>query len=173
MFTAAVPSASSPAACSVPSLMRSGAFYGGQQRLFSIAARCPRMAPAISVPAFPVVEAKASTSRENRTARHKRIRKKRPRMSVFRSNKHIYVQVVDDTRMHTLAAASTMQKSVSEEVNYSSGPTIEVARKIGEVIAKACLEKGITKVAFDRGGYPYHGRIEALATAAREGGLQF
>ncbi|KAG9460034.1 hypothetical protein H6P81_004542 [Aristolochia fimbriata] len=126
-----------------------------------------------------VIECKAATRRENRTARHVRVRKKvngtpeRPRMSVFRSNKHIYVQVIDDTKMHTLASASTMQKPDSEEFDYSSGPTLEVAKKVGETIAKACLEKGITKVAFDRGGYPYHGRIEALADAAREQGLEF
>ncbi|KAK9286092.1 hypothetical protein L1049_014472 [Liquidambar formosana] len=128
---------------------------------------------------FPIVEAKAKTRREDRTARHSRIRKKvegtpeRPRLCVFRSNKHLYAQVIDDTKMHTLASASTMQKPISEEFNYSSGPTIEVAKKVGEVIAKSCLEKGITKVAFDRGGYPYHGRVEALADAARDHGLQF
>lgn len=97
----------------------------------------------------------------------------RPRLCVFRSNKHLYVQVIDDTKMHTLAAVSTMQKLVSEESDYSSGPTVEVAKRVGEIIAKSCLEKGITKVAFDRGGYPYHGRVEALAEAAREHGLQF
>ncbi|CAM8893058.1 unnamed protein product [Rhodiola kirilowii] len=97
----------------------------------------------------------------------------RPRLCVFRSNKHIHVQVIDDSKMHTLAAASTQQKAISEEIDYTSGPTIEVAKKIGEAIAKSCLEKGIVKVAFDRGGYPYHGRIEALADAAREHGLQF
>ncbi|XP_059285793.1 large ribosomal subunit protein uL18c-like [Lycium ferocissimum] len=96
----------------------------------------------------------------------------RPRLCVFRSNKHIYVQVIDDSKMHTLASASTMQKPISEEFDYSAGPTAEVAKKV-EVIAKACLEKGNTKVAFDRGGYPYHGRIEALAEAARENGLHF
>uniref|UniRef100_A0A2N9EID8 Large ribosomal subunit protein uL18c n=1 Tax=Fagus sylvatica TaxID=28930 RepID=A0A2N9EID8_FAGSY len=156
-----------------------------------------------------VVEAKARTRREDRTARHYRIRKKvegtteRPRLCVFRSNKHLYVQVIDDTKMHTLASASTMQKPISEEFDYSSGPTLDklgnlsmcacgglrlgefvdlklriveerdVAKKVGEIIAKSCLEKGITKVAFDRGGYPYHGRVEALANAAREHGLQF
>ncbi|XP_060173960.1 large ribosomal subunit protein uL18c isoform X2 [Lycium barbarum] len=125
------------------------------------------------------IEAKAKTRREDRTARHIRIRKKvegtteRPRLCVFRSNKHIYVQVIDDSKMHTMASASTMQKPISEEFDYSAGPTAEVAKKVGEAIAKACLEKGITKVAFDRGGYPYHGRIEALAEAARENGLQF
>ncbi|KAL9268188.1 Large ribosomal subunit protein uL18c-like protein [Drosera capensis] len=85
----------------------------------------------------------------------------------------MYAQVIDDSSMHTLAAVSTMQKSISEEFNISSGATIEVATKIGELIAKKCLEKGITKVAFDRGGYVYHGRIKALADAAREHGLNF
>ncbi|PSS35898.1 50S ribosomal protein [Actinidia chinensis var. chinensis] len=126
-----------------------------------------------------IVEAKATTRRQDRTARHIRIRKKvegtteRPRLCVFRSNKHLYVQVIDDSKMHTLASASTMQKPISEEFDFSSGPTIDVAKKIGEVIAKACLEKGITKVAFDRGGYSYHGRVQALADEARENGLQF
>ncbi|XP_022955675.1 50S ribosomal protein L18, chloroplastic-like [Cucurbita moschata] len=125
------------------------------------------------------VQAKATTRREDRQARHSRIRKKvegtseRPRLSVFRSNKHLYVQVIDDSKMHTLAAVSTMQKSISEGLDYTAGPTIEVAKKVGEAIAKSCLEKGISKVAFDRGGYPYHGRVEALADAAREHGLQF
>ncbi|CAL5187032.1 unnamed protein product [Lathyrus oleraceus] len=126
-----------------------------------------------------VVEAKSTTRREDRTARHVRIRKKvdgtteRPRLSVFRSNKHLFVQVIDDTKMHTLASASTMQKTIAEEFNYTSGPTIEVAKRVGEIIAKSCLEKGITKVAFDRGGYPYHGRVKAIADAAREHGLEF
>ncbi|PPD94592.1 hypothetical protein GOBAR_DD08383 [Gossypium barbadense] len=97
----------------------------------------------------------------------------RPRLCVFRSNKHLYVQVIDDSKMHTLASGSTMQKPICEEFNYTSGPTIEVAKKVGEFIAKSCLEKGITKVAFDRGGYPYHGRVQALADSAREHGLQF
>ncbi|PON91188.1 Ribosomal protein [Trema orientale] len=126
-----------------------------------------------------VVQSKAKTRQEDRIARHARIRKKvegtpeRPRLSVFRSNKHLYVQVIDDSKMHTLASASTVQKPISEEFDYTSGPTLEVAKKVGEAIAKACLEKGITKVAFDRGGYPYHGRVESLANAAREHGLQF
>ncbi|XP_062110982.1 large ribosomal subunit protein uL18c-like [Humulus lupulus] len=138
----------------------------------------PRL-PSITRPQSLVVVAKAKTRQEDRIARHARIRKKvegtteRPRLCVFRSNKHLYVQVIDDTKMHTLASASTVQKPISEEFDYSSGPTIEVARKVGEVIAKSCLEKGITKVAFDRGGYPYHGRVEAIASAAREHGLDF
>ncbi|KAK3189985.1 hypothetical protein Dsin_029546 [Dipteronia sinensis] len=133
----------------------------------------------LPLPSLVIVEAKARTRTDDRTARHSRIRKKvegtpeRPRLCVFRSNKHLYAQVIDDTKMHTLASASTMQKPISEELDYSSGPTIEVAKRVGEAIAKSCLEKGITKVAFDRGGYPYHGRVEALAAAAREHGLQF
>ncbi|XWS52352.1 hypothetical protein CRYUN_Cryun11dG0061000 [Craigia yunnanensis] len=125
------------------------------------------------------VQAKARTRTEDRHARHSRIRKKvegtpnRPRLCVFGSNKHLYVQVIDDSKMHTLASASTMQKPICEEFNYSSGPTVEVAKRVGEFIAKSCLEKGITKVAFDRGGYPYHGRIEVLADSARKHGLQF
>ncbi|TXG71529.1 hypothetical protein EZV62_000108 [Acer yangbiense] len=146
------------------------------------------------LPSLVIVEAKAKTRTDDRTARHSRIRKKvegtpeRPRLCVFRSNKHLYAQVIDDTKMHTLASASTMQKPISEELDYSSSPTIvkgtvqlsyaalpgsEVAKRVGEAIAKSCLEKGIIKVAFDRGGYPYHGRVEALAAAAREHGLQF
>lgn len=125
------------------------------------------------------IEAAEKTSRENRIARHIRIRKKvkgtpeRPRLAVFRSNNHLYCQVIDDTKMHTLASASTMQKPLSEELDLTSGPTIEVARKVGETIAKACLEKGIKKVAFDRGRFVYHGRIKALADSAREQGLDF
>ncbi|CAA3029908.1 50S ribosomal L18, chloroplastic [Olea europaea subsp. europaea] len=150
-----------------------------KQQQLSHSCRLRSVASMTHRPRLLVIEAKTKTRREDRTARHIRIRKKvegtpeRPRLCVFRSNKHIYVQVIDDSKMHTLASASTMQKPISEESDYSSGPTIDVAKKVGEAIAKSCLEKGITKVAFDRGGYPYHGRIEALADAAREHGLQF
>ncbi|KAK7411784.1 hypothetical protein VNO78_03223 [Psophocarpus tetragonolobus] len=152
--------------------------HSSSSSLFSISAPNPK--PSLSDSFLPfVVEAKERTRSEDRTARHARIRKKvegtpeRPRLSVFRSNKHLSVQVIDDTNMHTLASVSTMQKTRSEEFNYSSGPTLGVAKKMGEIIAKSCLEKGITKVAFDRGGYPYHGRVQALADAAREHGLDF
>ncbi|XP_065858687.1 large ribosomal subunit protein uL18c [Euphorbia lathyris] len=150
-------------------------FLGCRQQL---SAPRPNAIPT-SAPMSLRIEAKTTTRRENRTARHIRIRKKiegtpeRPRLCVFRSNKHLYVQVIDDSKMHTLASASTMQKPISEEFDFSSGPTLEVAKKVGETIAKSCLEKGIIKVAFDRGGYPYHGRVKALADAARENGLQF
>ncbi|KAG6477553.1 50S ribosomal protein L18, chloroplastic-like [Zingiber officinale] len=170
---------SSPAAAaalSFPAMAGISTFIGGQLLFFR-----PNKNPLTSThPATAVsIVAKAATRRENLTARHERIRKKvngtpeRPRMCIYRSNKHLYVQVIDDSKMHTLASASTMQKPISVEHDYSSGPTLEVAKKVGEVIAKACLEKGIAKVAFDRGGFPYHGRIEALANAAREHGLEF
>ena len=144
---------------------------------FLLSISLPNPKPSHSLPF--VLEAKDRTRREDRSARHTRIRKKvegtpeRPRLSVFRSNKHLSVQVIGDTKMHTLASISTMQKTVAEEFNYSAGPTLEVAKRMGEIIAKSCLEKGITKVAFDRGGYPYHGRVQALAEAAREHGLDF
>ncbi len=105
----------------------------------------------------------------------KRIRKKvfgtpeRPRMTVFRSNKHIYVQIIDDTRGHTLVAASSLEKDLRGE----KLPMTEMAKKVGALVAKRALEKGITKVVFDRNGYKYHGRIKALADAAREQGLNF
>ena len=144
---------------------------------FLLSISLPNPKPSHSLPF--VLEAKDRTRREDRSARHTRIRKKvegtpeRPRLSVFRSNKHLSVQVIDDTAMRTLASVSTMQKTVADEFNYSAGPTLEVAKRMGEIIAKSCLEKGITKVAFDRGGYPYHGRVQALAEAAREHGLDF
>ncbi|KAI4303041.1 hypothetical protein MLD38_038721 [Melastoma candidum] len=158
---------------------RTSSYLGFSQNLSSFAAS--PVSPASTHLPLPslTIEANTRTRREDRTARHTRVRKKiegtpeRPRLCVYRSNKHLYVQVIDDSKMHTLAAASTMQKSISEEFQYSAGPTLEVAQKIGEAIAKSCLEKGITKVAFDRGGYPYHGRVKAIADAAREHGLVF
>ena len=110
-----------------------------------------------------------------RRKRHARVRAKlsgtsaRPRLNVFRSNKHIYAQLVDDTKGVTLASASTLDK----ELNLESSSNIEAAKKVGELVAKRAVEKGITAVVFDRGGYLYHGRIQALADAARENGLQF
>ncbi|CAM6040502.1 unnamed protein product [Sphagnum compactum] len=125
------------------------------------------------------IEAREPTRREGVKIRHRRLRKKlngtteRPRLAVFRSNQHIYAQVIDDTKQHTLAHASTVSKAIREELEISSGPTIAAAKLVGETIAKTCLEKGINKVAFDRGGFVYHGRIKALAEAAREAGLEF
>ncbi|PJW13573.1 50S ribosomal protein L18 [Geobacillus sp. Manikaran-105] len=110
-----------------------------------------------------------------RKRRHARIRKKifgtteRPRLSVFRSNKHIYAQIIDDTKSATIVSASTLDK----EFGLDSTNNIEAAKKVGELVAKRALEKGIKQVVFDRGGYLYHGRVKALADAAREAGLEF
>jgi large subunit ribosomal protein L18 len=110
-----------------------------------------------------------------RKKRHARIRGKisgtpeRPRLSVYRSNKHIYVQLVDDTKGVTLASASTLDK----ELNLEGTGNIEAAQKIGELIAKRAVDKGYKSIVFDRSGYLYHGRIQALADAARENGLEF
>lgn len=93
----------------------------------------------------------------------------RPRLSVFRSNKHLYAQLVDDTKGHTLVAASTLE----EELKDKHGGTIEGAKHLGNLIAKRALAKQISLVVFDRSGYLYHGRIKAVADAAREGGLKF
>lgn len=111
-----------------------------------------------------------------RARRKKRIRKKlsgttdRPRMSVFRTAKHIYAQVINDETGSTLCAASTLSKDVRGELE---GNKTAAASKVGAAIAKACQDKGIAKVVFDRNGFIYHGRIKALAEAAREGGLDF
>lgn len=94
----------------------------------------------------------------------------RPRLSVFRSTKHIYAQVIDDTTSSTLVSASTLLKELAGE---SEKTKRELAELVGATIAKACLAKGITKVVFDRNGYIYHGRIKALADGARAGGLDF
>lgn len=112
-----------------------------------------------------------------RIKRHYRIRNKisgtaqKPRLAVFRSNKHIYAQIIDDVNGNTLVAASTVESDIASKVQFTS--TVEAATAVGEAVAKKALEKGITTVAFDRGGYVYHGKIKALAEAAREAGLQF
>ncbi|KAM3231323.1 hypothetical protein ACQJBY_061474 [Aegilops geniculata] len=155
------------------------AFVSGSRGVHLPSASAPSHSPARRAALVVFAKAKVSTPNADRIARHDRLRKKvsgtteRPRLSVFRSNKHLYAQVIDDTKSCTLASASTMHKALSKELEYSAGPTTEVAQKIGEVIAKSCLEKGITKVVFDRGGFLYHGRIKALADAARENGLEF
>jgi large subunit ribosomal protein L18 len=95
----------------------------------------------------------------------------RPRLAVFRSARHIYVQVVDDTSGRTLASASTLDASLRG--GEKTGPKKDQAKKVGALIAERAKAAGVTKVAFDRGGYAYHGRIAALADAAREGGLEF
>ncbi len=95
----------------------------------------------------------------------------RPRINVFRSLKHIYAQAVVDTTGRPLASASTLSPELEGEITKTGN--VEAAKKVGELIAKKCLEKGIAKVVFDRSGYLYHGRIKALAEGARSGGLNF
>jgi large subunit ribosomal protein L18 len=110
-----------------------------------------------------------------RARRHRRVRKKvsgtaaRPRLAVFRSNNHIYAQVIDDVAGRTLAAASTVEPSIR------SGATgnVEAATKVGTLLAERATAAGIERVVFDRGGFRYHGRVAALADAARAGGLEF
>ena len=112
-----------------------------------------------------------------REKKHMRIRNhlsgtaQRPRLSVFRSNKHMYAQIIDDESANTLVAASTVEKSVRSELKYTDD--VEAAKYLGTVIAKRTLEKGISEVVFDRGGFIYQGKIKALADAAREEGLKF
>jgi large subunit ribosomal protein L18 len=95
----------------------------------------------------------------------------RARLSVFRSSKHIYVQLIDDVKGETLAAASTLEKTMRGD--GKKGTNVAAAKAVGKLIAERAKEKGIKDVVFDRGGYLYHGRIKALADAAREGGLNF
>lgn len=117
---------------------------------------------------------KATTQR-----RHRRIRRKvfgtpeRPRLAVFRSHRHIYAQVIDDVAQHTLASASTLDTELREKLKEISSATREAAALVGRCVAERAMRVGIAKVVFDRGGKPYHGRIQALAEAAREAGLEF
>jgi large subunit ribosomal protein L18 len=118
-----------------------------------------------------------SDRRIARLRRHRRVRKyvvgtpERPRLNVFRSLRHIYAQVVDDSRGYTLVSASTIDPDVAAQVN--SLTKSEQARVVGKVLAERALRQDIKEVVFDRGGYKYHGRVKALADAAREGGLEF
>ena len=113
-------------------------------------------------------------SNKARLIRHRRVRGKisgtaaRPRLSVFRSAKHIYAQIIDDVNGVTIVAASSMDKEFE-----GLGSNKEAAKKVGEAVAKKALDKGVEEVVFDRSGYIYHGRIQALADGAREGGLKF
>jgi len=113
----------------------------------------------------------------SRKRRHVRVRKKvlgtpeRPRLCAFRSLQHTYAQIVDDIAGRTLVSAATTEPAIREKL--ASKANCEAAGEIGAVVAKRALEKGITKVVFDRGGYMYHGRVKALAEAAREAGLDF
>ncbi len=110
---------------------------------------------------------------------HTRIRKKlqgtpeRPRLNVYRSTNHLYVQVIDDSKGATLIAANTLEFGEAKEGKRPTGGNLSAAKQLGKTIAQRAQEKGVKKVVFDRGGYLYHGRIKALADAAREAGLEF
>ena len=114
---------------------------------------------------------------EVRVKKHKRLRNRfsgtaeRPRLAVFRSNNHMYAQIIDDTVGHTLVSASTLEKAVKTELEKTNN--VDAAAYLGTVIAKRAIEKGIKTVVFDRGGFIYQGKIAALAEAAREAGLEF
>ncbi|HEY8344564.1 MAG TPA: 50S ribosomal protein L18 [Bacillota bacterium] len=116
--------------------------------------------------------------REARIKRHQRIRKKligtteRPRLAVYKSLHHIYAQIIDDTAGKTLISASTVDPEIKKKLKGFGG-NVESAKLIGKLIAERALAKGVKQVVFDRGGHVYHGRIAALAEAAREGGLEF
>ncbi len=117
------------------------------------------------------------TRRESTRRRHARVRRtvtgtsERPRLAVFRSNQHIYVQVIDDTAQHTLVSASTVDPEVKDKVE--SGANCEASTEVGKLVAQRAIAKGIQRVVFDRGGNLYHGRVKSLAEAAREAGLEF
>ena len=112
-----------------------------------------------------------------RVKKHMRIRNRfsgtaeQPRLAVFRSNNHMYAQIIDDTVGNTLVSASTLEKAVKAELEKTNN--VDAAAYLGTVIGKRAVEKGITKVVFDRGGFIYHGKLAALADAAREAGLEF
>ncbi|MFQ6538938.1 MULTISPECIES: 50S ribosomal protein L18 [Aphanothece] len=120
----------------------------------------------------------SSLSRKQQTQkRHRRLRRtltgtaERPRLAVFRSNNHIYAQVIDDAAQSTLCSASTVDKELRPSV--TTGGSCDASMAVGQLVAKRALAKGISQVVFDRGGNLYHGRVKALADAAREAGLQF
>jgi large subunit ribosomal protein L18 len=118
-----------------------------------------------------------SSKKQASLKRKRRVRKKifgtqeRPRLSVFRSARHIYAQVVVDTKGHTMASASTLDKEAREHPKFKS--KVEAANFVGKLVARKAIEKGISKVVFDRNSFSYHGRVQAMATGAREAGLNF
>jgi len=115
--------------------------------------------------------------KEQTQSRHRRIRAKvkgtaeRPRLAIFRSNQHIYAQVINDTEQRTLVSASTVEANLKSQL--ASSATCEASTQVGKVVAQRALEQGIRQVVFDRGGNLYHGRVQALAEAARQAGLEF
>jgi len=120
---------------------------------------------------------KKQSRNDVRVNKHRRIRNKisgtaaKPRLAVFRSNNHIYAQIIDDVEARTIVAASTMEKDIAAKLEKTSN--VDAAKVVGEEVAKKALAKGIEEVVFDRGGYIYHGRVKSLADGAREAGLKF
>jgi large subunit ribosomal protein L18 len=119
----------------------------------------------------------AISRRESTRKRHQRVRRQvsgtaeRPRLAVFRSNQHIYAQLIDDLQQHTLASASTLEAELKAKI--SNGACCDASSEVGKLIAQRAVSQGVQKVVFDRGGNLYHGRVKALADAAREAGLEF
>ncbi len=122
---------------------------------------------------------KRVSRKEKASIRHKRSRRKAlrfsqvPRLCVFKSSKHIYAQIIDDVKGHTLVAASSVTPKVREILNQERKKKVEIAKIVGQYIGELSLSNGIKKIYFDRGGYPYHGRIKSLAEGVREAGLEF
>lgn len=120
----------------------------------------------------------ARERRDGRERRHRRIRRRirgtaeRPRLAVFRSLRHVYAQIIDDDRSHTLVSISSLEKTVSGQLAAEEGG-LKQTHLLGKLLAERAKEKGISRVTFDRGGYLYHGHIKELADGAREGGLEF
>ena len=125
------------------------------------------------------MKGRSSVRRLGRERRRTRVRKKtygtdaRPRLSVFRSLKHTYAQLIDDAKGITIVSASTLSHDVRKELGNGNHTKTDASKAVGKVLARMALEKGIKQIRFDRGGYLYHGRVQALAEAARKGGLEF
>ena len=122
---------------------------------------------------------KIASRKSRKNLRHKRVRKlingsaQRPRLSVFKSSKHIYAQIIDDSAMNTLVSASSLTPKVIEGLKKDNKGKTDTANAVGKYLGELALAKGIKEVSFDRGGYPFHGRVKSLADRAREAGLKF
>ena len=122
---------------------------------------------------------KRASRKHKRNLRHKRVRKQvngsssRPRLSVFKSSKHIYAQIIDDVNMNTLVSASSMTPKVKEMLGDDDSGKLNAASAVGKLLGELAVAKGLKEVSFDRGGYPFHGRVKSLADGAREAGLVF
>jgi len=122
---------------------------------------------------------KRRSRKERRDIRHRRVRRNIrgthsvPRLCVFKSSSHIYTQIIDDLAQHTLVAVSSLTPKIREILKNDKKKKVDIAKIVGKYLGEAALSKGIKRVCFDRGGYPYHGRIKAIAEGAREAGLEF